>query len=84
MPLQSRPTLRLIHVEDSPENAMFRANKHLSEGQPKEAIKIYTEILYKLSPGHVRIPHVIFCKHRNDALAILIRLSRSALFSTAR
>ncbi len=56
MPSLRRPSLRLVHGQDNPENAMFRANKYLSEGQAKEAITIYTDILYKLSPGHVRIP----------------------------
>ena len=32
---------------------MVRANKALSSHRPQEAIQKYTEVLYKLSPGHV-------------------------------
>lgn len=32
---------------------MVRANIALSSGRPEQAIRHYTEVLYKLSPAHV-------------------------------
>jgi len=51
MPLRSN--LRIVHRTDSPEELMIRANTFLSQGQAEEAVKLYTQILYKELHGHV-------------------------------
>jgi len=52
-PLSRQPRLRLVQRRGTPEDVLLRANKHLSEGQPEKAIKLYTEVLYKLSTASV-------------------------------
>lgn len=51
MPLQQSHRISLHR--DSAEELMIRGNKHLSNGSAEEAIKSYSKILYKISPGHV-------------------------------
>ncbi|KAL8724995.1 MAG: hypothetical protein Q9166_007644 [cf. Caloplaca sp. 2 TL-2023] len=38
---------------DGPTMMIFRANDHLSSGRPREAIDLYTEVLYLGAPGHI-------------------------------
>lgn len=76
--LRRRPSLRLIHRGGSPEEAMMRANQLLSEHEPDKAIKIYSKILYKLSPGSV-------CAFLNRSLAyILLQLPELAVVDAYR
>ncbi|KAL9121560.1 MAG: hypothetical protein Q9187_001879 [Circinaria calcarea] len=58
----ARPTLRLIHSHDSADDLMFKANALLAARRPREALNLYTKILYQKSPGHI-------CAFLNRALA---------------
>lgn len=52
MPRAER-SLRVFHAPEGFCDVMFRANLALLQGNAGEAIQKYTEVLYKLSPGHV-------------------------------
>jgi hypothetical protein len=67
----AKPSLRLIHAANSPEELLFRANAHLSKGALKKALQLYTKVLYETSPGHI-------CAFLNRALAYM-RLGYPAL-----
>ena len=58
----ARPALRLIHSHDSPDDLMFKANALLAARRGREALNLYTKILYQKSPGHI-------CAFLNRALA---------------
>ena len=58
----ARPALRLIHSHDSADDLMFKANALLAARRPREALNLYTKILYQKSPGHI-------CAFLNRALA---------------
>ena len=47
------PKVRFFHSKTNPEDALFRANKHLGQGEPEKAIKLYTDVLYKLAPASI-------------------------------
>ena len=54
MPPQGpRPSIRLIQKRGSPEDVLLRANEYLGEGYFEKAIKLYTEVLYKLSSASI-------------------------------
>ena len=57
-------SLRLFHASNSVCGVMVRGNIALTTGKSKEAIEHYTEVLYKLSPGHV-------CAFLNRSMAYL-------------
>lgn len=61
---EQQQSLRLFHASDSYCGVMVRGNIALSTGKSAEAIEHYTEVLYKLSPGHV-------CAFLNRSLAYL-------------
>ena len=50
---QPNAPIRLHHARDGFCDMMINANLALSKGKVAEAINQYTEVLYKLSPGHV-------------------------------
>ena len=60
----AKPTLRLIHSHNGPDDLLFRANALLATGNAEEALRLYTRILYGVSPGHV-------CAFLNRSLAYL-------------
>lgn len=61
---QSTRRLRLVHAGESFCDTMVSANTALSDGRIGDAIRHYTEVLYKQSPGHV-------CAFLNRSLAYL-------------
>ncbi|KAL8710257.1 MAG: hypothetical protein Q9225_007325 [Loekoesia sp. 1 TL-2023] len=53
-PLQKpSPRLQLHHNTASPDDLIIRANALLSLGKSRQAIELYTEVLYDKAPGHV-------------------------------
>lgn len=47
-----RPPIRIIHNLNSTEDLLFRANEHLASGNSKDALSLYTQVLYSKCPGH--------------------------------
>lgn len=48
----ARPPIHIIHNLDSTEDILFRANENLASGNTKDALSLYTQVLYKKYPGH--------------------------------
>lgn len=47
-----RPPIRIIHSLNSTEDLLFRANENLASGNAKDALSLYTKVLYTKCPGH--------------------------------
>lgn len=47
-----RPPIRIIHNLNSTEDLLFRANENLASGNSKDALSLYTQVLYSKCPGH--------------------------------
>lgn len=47
-----RPPIRIIHSLNSTEDLLFRANENLASGNAKDALSLYTQVLYSKCPGH--------------------------------
>ncbi|MCJ1346789.1 hypothetical protein MMC31_005007 [Peltigera leucophlebia] len=47
-----RPPIRIIHSLNSTEDLLFRANENLASGKAKDALSLYTQVLYSNCPGH--------------------------------
>lgn len=47
-----RPPIRIIHSLNSTEDLLFRANEDLASGNAKNALSLYTQVLYSKCPGH--------------------------------
>ncbi|MCJ1393717.1 hypothetical protein MMC18_006593 [Xylographa bjoerkii] len=58
----AEPTLRSVHIRETADNLLFRGNAELAAGRPDQALRLYTKVLYDVSPGHV-------CAFLNRALA---------------
>ncbi|MCJ1377875.1 hypothetical protein MMC17_000971 [Xylographa soralifera] len=58
----ARPTLRPVHNQESADELLFRGNAELVAGRPDQALRLYTKVLYDVSPGHV-------CAFLNRAMA---------------
>ncbi|MCJ1402155.1 hypothetical protein MMC11_005374 [Xylographa trunciseda] len=60
----AKPALRLVHHHENADDLLFRGNAELAAGRPDQALRFYTKVLYKVSPGHV-------CAFLNRSLAYL-------------
>ncbi len=43
---------RIVHLHNSTEDLLFRANEHLGSGDATTAVSLYTQVLYTTCPGH--------------------------------
>ena len=58
----ARPTLQSVRDHESAHEILFRGNAELVAGRPHQALRLYTKVLYDVSPGHV-------CAFLNRAMA---------------
>ncbi|MCJ1432014.1 hypothetical protein MMC27_001370 [Xylographa pallens] len=60
----ARPTLESVRNHESADELLFRGNAELVAGRPDQALRLYTKVLYDVSPGHV-------CAFLNRAMAYI-------------
>ena len=61
----TQPSFNLIHSKDTCEDLLVRANIHLSANRAREALDLYTQVIYETSPGNP-------CALLNRSLAYVI------------
>ncbi|MCJ1296779.1 hypothetical protein MMC34_008346 [Xylographa carneopallida] len=60
----ARPTFQSVRNHESAVEILFEGNVELVAGRPEQALRLYTQVLYDVSPGHV-------CAFLNRAMAYI-------------